>query len=80
LILYNLGAGLYYMLVDMGATKRTVNALTRRIAVGGADPAGGGGDRDRCDPAARGRALSLQTGQPDSAPLTPIKARAPHAT
>lgn len=31
-ILYNLGAGLYYMLVDMGTTKRTVNALTRRIA------------------------------------------------
>lgn len=33
LILYNLGAGLYYMLVDKGATKRTVNALTRRIAL-----------------------------------------------
>ena len=31
LILYNLGAGLYYMLTDMGTTKRTVNALTRRI-------------------------------------------------
>ncbi|QSX77700.1 DUF2909 domain-containing protein [Agrilutibacter solisilvae] len=31
-ILYNLGAGLYYMLTDMGTTKRTVNALTRRIA------------------------------------------------
>lgn len=30
-ILYNLGAGLYYMLADMGTTKRTVNALTRRI-------------------------------------------------
>jgi hypothetical protein len=30
-ILYNLGAGLYYMLTDMGTTKRTVNALTRRI-------------------------------------------------
>ncbi|MFK3650333.1 twin transmembrane helix small protein [Lysobacter enzymogenes] len=30
-ILYNLGAGLYYMLVDKGASKRTVNALTRRI-------------------------------------------------
>ena len=32
-ILWNLGAGLYYMLVDKGQTKRTVNALTRRIAV-----------------------------------------------
>ncbi|MGN6223982.1 twin transmembrane helix small protein [Pseudoxanthomonas sp.] len=30
-ILYNLGAGLYYMLVDEGRSKRTVNALTRRI-------------------------------------------------
>ena len=26
-------AGLYYLLVDRGQTKRTVNALTRRIAV-----------------------------------------------
>ncbi|WP_314405057.1 DUF2909 domain-containing protein, partial [Stenotrophomonas rhizophila] len=25
--------GLYYLLVDRGQTKRTVNALTRRIAV-----------------------------------------------
>ena len=33
LILYNLGAGLYYMLVDKGTTNRTVNALTRRIAL-----------------------------------------------
>jgi len=33
LILYNLGAGLYYMMVDKGATKRTVNALTKRIAL-----------------------------------------------
>lgn len=33
LILWNLGAGLYYMLVDRGTTKRTVNALTRRIAL-----------------------------------------------
>ena len=33
LILYNLGAGMYYMLVDKGTTKRTVNALTRRIAL-----------------------------------------------
>ena len=32
LILWNLGAGLYYMLVDKGQTKRTVNSLTRRIA------------------------------------------------
>ena len=33
LILYNLGAGLYYMLVDKGSTNRTVNALTRRIGL-----------------------------------------------
>ena len=33
LIVYNLGAGLYYMLVDKGTTKRTVNALTKRIAL-----------------------------------------------
>jgi putative copper export protein len=33
LILYNLGAGLYYMLTDKGRTDRTVNALTRRIAI-----------------------------------------------
>ncbi|ALN63778.1 putative membrane protein [Lysobacter antibioticus] len=32
-ILYNLGAGLYYMLVDKGTSKRTVNALTRRIVL-----------------------------------------------
>ncbi|MEF8765342.1 twin transmembrane helix small protein [Stenotrophomonas sp. A3_2] len=32
-IVWNLGAGLYYLLVDRGQTKRTVNALTRRIAV-----------------------------------------------
>ena len=32
-ILWNLGAGLYYMMVDKGTTSRTVNALTRRIAV-----------------------------------------------
>lgn len=32
-ILYNLGAGLYYMLTDKGQTDRTVNALTRRIAL-----------------------------------------------
>ena len=33
LILWNLGAGLYYMLVDKGRTPRTVKALTRRIAL-----------------------------------------------
>ncbi|GIX35996.1 MAG: membrane protein [Lysobacteraceae bacterium] len=33
LILYNLGAGLYYMMVDKGTTNRTVNALTRRIGL-----------------------------------------------
>ena len=33
LILWNLGAGLYYMMVDKGQTKRTVNALTKRIAL-----------------------------------------------
>ncbi len=32
-IVWNLGAGLYYLLVDRGQTKRTVNALTRRIAL-----------------------------------------------
>ena len=32
-ILWNLGAGLYYMLVDKGTTNRTVNALTKRIAL-----------------------------------------------
>ena len=32
-ILWNLGAGLYYMMSDKGRTKRTVNALTRRVAV-----------------------------------------------
>lgn len=32
-ILYNLGAGLYYMMVDQGSTGRTVNALTRRIGL-----------------------------------------------
>lgn len=33
LILYNLGAGLYYMLADKGTTKRSVNALTKRIGL-----------------------------------------------
>ena len=32
-IVWNLGAGLYYLLVDKGESKRTVNALTRRIAL-----------------------------------------------
>jgi succinate dehydrogenase/fumarate reductase cytochrome b subunit len=32
-IIYNLGAGLYYMITDKGATNRTVDALTRRIAI-----------------------------------------------
>lgn len=33
LIIYNLGAGLYYMLTDKGSSKRTVNALTKRIVL-----------------------------------------------
>lgn len=33
LILWNLGAGLYYMLTDKGRTDRTVKALTRRIGL-----------------------------------------------
>ena len=33
LIVWNLGAGLYYMLVDKGESRRTVNALTRRIVL-----------------------------------------------
>ena len=32
-ILYNLGAGLYYMIVDKGSTDRMVKALSRRIAL-----------------------------------------------
>jgi len=32
-ILWNLGAGLYYLLTDRGQTKRTVNALTWRIGL-----------------------------------------------
>ena len=32
-IVYNLGAGLYYMIVDKGTTSRTANALTRRVAL-----------------------------------------------
>lgn len=33
LIIWNLGAGMYYMLTDRGGSKRTVNALTRRIVL-----------------------------------------------
>lgn len=33
LIVYNLGAGLYYMLTDRGRSDRMVNALTRRIGL-----------------------------------------------
>lgn len=33
LILWHLGAGLYYMLVDKSNSKRTVNALTWRIGL-----------------------------------------------
>ena len=33
LIVWNLGAGLYYMVVDKGTTSRTVNSLTKRIAL-----------------------------------------------
>ena len=32
-ILYNLGAGLYFMMVENGGTGRTVGALTRRIGL-----------------------------------------------
>ncbi len=30
-ILWNLGSALYYLMIDRGQSKRTVNALTRRI-------------------------------------------------
>jgi hypothetical protein len=33
LILWNLGAGLYYMIVDKGTTDRTVRALSWRIGL-----------------------------------------------
>lgn len=33
LILYNLGAGLYYMMIDKGRTNRTVRALSWRIGL-----------------------------------------------
>lgn len=32
-IVWNLGAGLFYMMSDKGGSKRTVNALTKRIAL-----------------------------------------------
>lgn len=32
-ILWNLGAGLYYMMVDKGTTNRTVKSLTWRIGL-----------------------------------------------
>jgi len=32
-IVYNLGAGLYYMMTDKGKTDRTVRALTWRIGL-----------------------------------------------
>ena len=32
-IVWNLGAGLYYLMIDRGQTKRTVNALTKRIGL-----------------------------------------------
>lgn len=32
-IVYNLGAGLYYMMSDKGQTDRTLDALKRRIAL-----------------------------------------------
>lgn len=32
-IVWNLGAGLYYLMIDRGQTKRTVNALTRRFVL-----------------------------------------------
>ena len=32
-IVWNLGAGLYYMMTDKGGSDRTVKALTRRITL-----------------------------------------------
>ncbi|MGA9341857.1 MAG: twin transmembrane helix small protein [Rhodanobacteraceae bacterium] len=32
-IIYNLGAGLYFMMTDKGETDRTLRALTRRIGL-----------------------------------------------
>lgn len=36
MILWNLGAALYYMMVDKGQSKRTVNALTWRVGLSAA--------------------------------------------
>ena len=33
IIIYNLGAGLFYMLTDNGDSRRTVKALTRRVGL-----------------------------------------------
>jgi len=33
MIVWNLGAGLYYLLIDRGQTKRTVRALSWRIGL-----------------------------------------------
>lgn len=33
LIVWNLGAGLYYMMIDKGKTERTVKSLTWRIGL-----------------------------------------------
>ena len=33
MIVWNLGAGMYYMMVDKGRSDRTVKALTKRIAL-----------------------------------------------
>lgn len=33
IILWNLGAGLYYMMVDKGTTNRTVKSLSWRIGI-----------------------------------------------
>lgn len=35
-IVFNLGAGLYYLLVDRGQSKRTVRALSWRVGVSAA--------------------------------------------
>lgn len=32
-IVWNLGAGLYYMMTDRGGSDRTVKALTKRVAL-----------------------------------------------
>ena len=33
MIVWNLGAGMYYMMVDKGRSDRTVKSLTKRIAL-----------------------------------------------